>query len=352
MFKKNFKLGLFAFNASSGSTITNHKKKWKANTDEIIKLVKDADECGLDFLLPVARWSDWGGRSRPHKNTFETLSLTSALSMITKKIYLFSTIHANYIHPIIAAKALTSISKFSNNRIGMNFVCGWNKEEYEMFNIDFNLSSSDRYKYGEEWLKIFNKLIDPKIDKFSFKGKYFKIKNGQIFPKVLNKNFVKISAAFSKDGRKFAGKHFDVLLTMFNSLDTLKKTNEQLKNKSKNKIQIFNPVHLIVKKSKTEAEEFYHEYSSKNQDTKAVDNFINNLQWSNKKILASYLKQLKQRVSGSLGSFTIIGDKKSALEQINSIYKSKTDGIAMTFFDYSKDFKYFRKNLLNEIRKF
>ena len=25
----------------------------------------------------------------------------------------------------------------------MNFVCGWNKEEYEMFNIDFNLSSSD-----------------------------------------------------------------------------------------------------------------------------------------------------------------------------------------------------------------
>ena len=65
----------------------------------------------------------------------------------------------------------------------MNFVCGWNKEEYEMFNIDFNLSSSDRYKYGEEWLKIFNKLIDPKIDKFSFKGKYFKIKNGQIFPK-------------------------------------------------------------------------------------------------------------------------------------------------------------------------
>ena len=139
---------------------------------------------------------------------------------------------------------------------------------------------------------------------------------------------------------------------MFNSLDTLKKTNEELKIKSKNKIQIFNPVHLIVKKSKNEAEEFYHEYSSNNQDTKAVDNFINNLQWSNKKILASYLKQLKQRISGSLGSYTIIGDKKSALEQINSIYKSKTDGIAMTFFDYSTDFKYFKRNLLHKIRKF
>ena len=61
---------------------------------------------------------------------------------------------------------------------------------------------------------------------------------------------------------------------------------------------------------------------------------------------------MKQRVSGSLGSFTIIGDKKSALEQINSIFKSKTDGIAMTFFDYSKDFRYFKKNLLPKIRKF
>ena len=44
MSKKKFKLGLFAFNASSGSTITNHKKKWRANTDKIIKLAKEADE--------------------------------------------------------------------------------------------------------------------------------------------------------------------------------------------------------------------------------------------------------------------------------------------------------------------
>ena len=352
MLLNKFNVGLFAFNASSGATLTKSKNRWKAETKQIINLAKMADDCKLDFLLPVARWSDWGGETSPHKNTFETLSLASALSQITKKIFLFSTIHANYIHPIIAAKALTSISRFSKNRIGMNFVCGWNKEEYEMFNINFNLSSSDRYKYGEEWLKIFNKLNDPDIDKFSFNGNYFKIKNGQNFPKVLNKKFVKISAAFSKDGRKFAKKHFDILLTMFNSLDTLKRVNEELKNNSKRKIKIYNPVHIIVKKTKTEADEFYEEYSNKNQDVKAVDNFVRNLQWSNKKILASYLNQIKQRVSGSLGSYTIIGDKKSVLEQINTIYKSKTDGLAITFFDYSKDFKFFKKNLLNKIRKF
>ena len=50
---KKFKLGLFAFNASSGSTITNHKEKWEAKTDQIIKFAKEADNCGLDFLYQL-----------------------------------------------------------------------------------------------------------------------------------------------------------------------------------------------------------------------------------------------------------------------------------------------------------
>ena len=45
MFKNNFKLGLFAFNASSGSTITTSTKRWNADTDEVINLAKEADKC-------------------------------------------------------------------------------------------------------------------------------------------------------------------------------------------------------------------------------------------------------------------------------------------------------------------
>ena len=72
-------------------------------------------------------------------------------------------------------------------------------------------------------------------------------------------------------------------------------------------------------------------YSQNKQDFRSVNNFISNLAWAKKDILASYLKQVKKQVAGSLGGFTIIGNKKDVAEQINEIYKSKTSGIALTF---------------------
>lgn len=62
-------------------------------------------------------------------------------------------------------------------------------------------------------------------------------------------------------------------------------------------------------------------------------------------------KRMKQRVSSSFGSYAIISYKKSVLEHIKTIYRSKTDDLVMTFFDYSKDFKFFKNYLLNKIRK-
>ena len=75
MNKNKFKIGLFAFNASGGVTLTKNKQKWSAAWKDIKKISIDADNFGMDFLLPVARWNDWGGVDRPHKNTFETLTM-------------------------------------------------------------------------------------------------------------------------------------------------------------------------------------------------------------------------------------------------------------------------------------
>ena len=354
--KKGFNLGFFAFNSSSGSTLTLHTERWKINADKVIRLVKSAEKAGINFLLPVARWNDWGGNTRPHKESYEALSLISCLSSITKKIYLFSTIHTNYIHPIFAARSIVTANHFSNNRVGINIVSGWNKSEYDMFNIKNYSSSDERYKQAAEWLKIFNKLIDPKIDKFNFAGQYFKIKNAQCFPKIIEKNsLIKISAAFSEEGRKFATKHFDILFTMFNSIEKLKETNKKIiqnSGKNKKKIKIFSPVHIICRNSYSEAKDFYDFYSQKKQDRGAVNNFIKNLEWSKKHTLAAFMKQIKQRIAGSLGAFTLIGTPKQIIDQLNHIYKCNTNGVALTFFDFEKDFSYFEKKVLPVVKKF
>ena len=44
-----------------------------------------------------------------------------------------STLHVLNIHPVLAAKALTTIDHISNGRLALNIVTGWFKEENEMF---------------------------------------------------------------------------------------------------------------------------------------------------------------------------------------------------------------------------
>ncbi len=353
---KKFKIGLFAFNASSGVTLTKDRNRWSPNWQNIKKISLDSEKMGLDFLLPIARWNDWGGETRPHKNAYETFALMSSIAAITKNIYLFSTVHTAFVHPIFAARATSTINNISNGRFGINVVCGWNKSEYEMFNVGKKISSVNRYKFGDEWLKIYLKLLDKKSDKISYNGKFIQVKNAQCYPKMINeKSFFKISAGFSKDGREFAAKKFDILLTMFSKIENLKKNNQDIINlgkKNKKKIKIFSPIHIVCKNSKNEANEFYEKYSQKNQDIKSVNNFIGNLAWAKKDILASYLRQVKKQVAGSLGGYTIIGNKADVIEQLNEIYKSNTSGVALTFFDYNKDLNFFGKHIIKKIRTF
>lgn len=356
MFKKKFNLGLFAFNASNGVTITKSQKRWQPNWKKIRNICAIAEKNKFDFLLPVARWNDWGGETRPHKDTFETFSLMSAIAGITKKIYVFSTVHTSFVNPVFAARATTTIDNISNGRFGVNVVCGWNKSEYKMFNVNSKYSSADRYRYGKEWLTIFKKLINKKSDKVSFKGNLLKVENAQCFPKILDeKKFLTISAAFSEKGREFATKNCDILLTMFSNLDTLKRNNNNMIKQAKkfnNKIKIFSPIHIVCRNNRNEALDFYEEYSNKNQDKSAVNNFISNLEWSKKKMLAAYLKQIKQTVSGSLGGYTIVGNPQDVIEKLNIIKKSKISGAALTFFDYEKDLSFFVKKILPTVRKF
>ncbi len=353
--KKNFSIGLFAFNASSGVTLTKQRNRWNPNFDLIKKVAIVCEKNKFDFLLPIARWNDWSGDTNPHRNTYETISLMSSLASITKNIKIYSTIHLPFTNPIFAARASVTMNHISNGRFGLNLVCGWNKAEFEMFNVSTKISSINRYQYAEEWLRAYKKLIYSN-KKINFNGKFIKFKNGQCFPKLLNGTKINfISAAFSDNGRKFATKNCDILFTMFSKLETLKKNNKILRleaKKQNKKVLIYSPIHIICKKSRIEAEDFYQKYSKKNADLKAVDNFISNLAWAKKDKLSLYLKQVKQKVAGSLGHYTIIGNSNDCIEQLEQIYKSDINGIALTFYDCLNDTKNFCNKVLPKVRKF
>jgi len=80
------KLGLFGANCSSGRAVTLVPERWSGSWDDTLKLTKMADEAGIDFMLPVARWKGYGGDTDYMGTTLETLTWASGLLAATKRL--------------------------------------------------------------------------------------------------------------------------------------------------------------------------------------------------------------------------------------------------------------------------
>tara|TARA_Y100000389_G_C17454382_1_gene517057 strand:- start:917 stop:1972 length:1056 start_codon:yes stop_codon:yes gene_type:complete len=344
-----FDIGLFGINSSSGLSLTKHKSRWKADWNEITKLVKYVDKNNFDFILPLSKWKGWGGDTDPNKLSYETLSFASLLLPLTKKILFYSTIHVPFVHPVFAAKAVSTILAAYPKRYGVNLVCGGNESEYQMFYKLNKKFFPEKYGYGTEWAKIFKNLINTN-KKINLNGKFFNIKDADLLSKNINK-LPLISAAYSNEGRKFAIKNCNILFSTFDNFERTKKINEELILNSKKqgkKIKLYTPIHIICRDSEKEANEFHHQYSEVDQDKKAVNNFIKNVAIANKKTLFKIMKSKSSTIASSAGSKIIKGNPKQVCEQLRELKSAKFSGAAFSFVNYLKEIKYFKENVLNK----
>ena len=131
-----FKLGVFSTNADGGLAITTVPERWRARWDDNLNAVGIADRAGLEFVLPIARWRGFGGKTHVREWSFETFTWAAGLASATQQIGLFMTVHVPLVHPVYAAKALATVDHISHGRAGLNIVCGWNPDEFAMFGVD------------------------------------------------------------------------------------------------------------------------------------------------------------------------------------------------------------------------
>src|SRR6201987_2146111 len=125
------KIGLFGPNCSSGRAVTRVPERWSGSWPDNLRLARMADEAGIDFLLPIARWKGYGGDNDYPGAPWETLTGASGLLASTKRITVFGTVHAPLFNPIIAAKEFVTADHIGEGRFGLNLVVGWNEEEFQ-----------------------------------------------------------------------------------------------------------------------------------------------------------------------------------------------------------------------------
>ena len=56
-------------------------------------------------------------------------------------------------NPIVDAKQMATVDLLSQGRFGLNLVCGWNQDEFEMFGTE-QREHDERYAFGEDWLTV------------------------------------------------------------------------------------------------------------------------------------------------------------------------------------------------------
>jgi len=340
------KLGVFAANAAGGLALTTLPERWEGKWEDILQVAQIADRAGIEFLLPLARWLGFGGETNSRLHCFESLTHSAALAAATENIAIFSTVHTPFVHPVFAAKSISTIDHVSGGRAGLNIVCGWNEPEYAVFGIE---KLNDVYSLGYEWHEIFSRIVTGE-GPFDFAGEYFDLKGVIGQPSTLQQpGPIILSAAFSPTGRDFAARTSDYIFTVFDDFESGATHMADIQNRAlkvSREIKACTACHVVCRDTQSEAEDYYESFAVTNEDKIAVDRHMTlKKENSNSHDPAAY-ELYRKRFAAGAGSFPLVGSPQTIVDDMQKLHEIGFSGIAASFVNYLEELPYFIEKVL------
>jgi FMNH2-dependent dimethyl sulfone monooxygenase len=353
--RNRLKIGLFGANCFSGRAVTLVPERWSASWPDNIALARLADDAGIDFLLPIARWKSYGTRGDYQAATFETITWATGLLAATSRITVFGTVHAPLFHPVMAAKQMVTADHVGNGRFGLNLVVGWNEGEFDMFGVR-QREHDDRYAYAQEWLDVVKDLWSPRDD-FDFAGRYFDLKGVRAQPKPLGGARPAImNAGASPVGRAFAIRNCDAFFTNAMGL-TLQQQGEVVKTAQAEartfgrELDVYTVGVITCRAAQREAED-YHRYSVVEQaDWASVDDILAAKHITPDKMSAEEFQKTRQIQANGMGGLPIVGTPDRVAEQLADLARAGLRGIGVSFVNYLAELPYFCAEVLPRLQR-
>ena len=358
-----FKLGVFSANCDGGLTMSLAPDRWKAEWDDIAAMTRIADEAGLEFILPVAKWRGYQGKANIYGKSFETMTHGAALAAITKQIAIFSTIHVPLVTPAFAAKAIATIDHVSHGRAGLNIVCGWNQEEFDLHGV--TIDQDRRYDHGIEWFQVWSRLLAGGPE-FDWDGEFFKLRRLQTDPLSLQRPWPAVmSAGFSPKGRDFAAQAADILFTNMTDLDQapalLANIQEHAARFGRQKLPLFTMSHIVCRSTRDEADAFYHYFAEEMADDAGQDFYWRNrgatVKDSGGKALERprenrFMRATGRRYAGAYpGVYPLVGTPDDIAEEMVRMSAAGLAGTSVAFLDYLKEIPFFVQEVLPRLER-
>ena len=187
-----------------------------------------AEELGLGFVIALAAWRGFGGKTGHSDVTLEAMSTMAGFAEATSRIRLFGTMHTMAFHPAVAAKILATIDQISDGRIGINLVAGSNPVDHGQMGIWPDVPHDELYEIAAEWITVAKRLWTE--DRVDFEGQYYRLVDCLSNPKPVQRPHPPIICAATSDrGLTFTMRHCTASLVNGTDLDDLKRNGRRAK---------------------------------------------------------------------------------------------------------------------------
>lgn len=345
----DLKLGLFSANCSSGMAVTKIEDRWEATWDDNLRLARLADEVGIDFMLPIARWIGYGGTTNFHEGVLDPVALAAGLLAETKRVFVFATLHTAFNHPVVSAKSMATVDQIGKGRAGLNIVAGWNKPEYDAMGIDLPQDHDSRYAFAQEWWEIVKRLwTEP--GRYDIDGRFWQLQGVESNPKPYDSLPPILNAGSSKQGRDFAARNSNVVFTVVSGpedgAEVVKRVKATARDTYGREVGVFTPAYCVCRETRDEAAEFHRWYAEEHADWDAVDNLMSLQGLHAQSFTPEMLAMFRGRFAAGHGVCPLIGTPDDVAAEIKRFHDAGFDGMTVSFVDYVGELEQFAAEVL------
>jgi alkanesulfonate monooxygenase SsuD/methylene tetrahydromethanopterin reductase-like flavin-dependent oxidoreductase (luciferase family) len=329
------KLGVFALNAEI-NVMTTAPEKFNPTWSNGLAVAEIADRAGYEALVPYARWGSWGPDAHHYTaRAFENLTWAAGIAAKTRHACVMSTIQVMTVHPILAAKAMTTIDHVSNGRFALNLVVG-NAMENAMFGAPA-IPHDASYDYAEEWITVVKRLwSDPST--FDYRGRYVSVTGAMSQPKPIQRPAPALmNAARSDKGQEFVARHCDIAFVRGSDSASLEQRSaayrRQAREVSGRDIQIWCNCFVVQRESKAAAEKYLDRVVEEYGDDGYLDTFIRIQNPSVERLPPAQRDAMRRNLKRVVGGEQLLGNSRDIADSIRMLSASGIDGILLNWVD-------------------
>jgi FMNH2-dependent dimethyl sulfone monooxygenase len=345
------KLGVMAFNCSHGSTITTVPEAWSLDWDSTLEVAREVDRSGMEAILPVGRWRGYGGPSDFNGAAYESFTWASALGASTSYVTVLATCHVPLVHPLMVAKMSSTIDHVTRGRFALNIVCGWFKNEFDMFGAVMR-PHDDRYKFAGEWLD-FLKQAWTHADEFDFKSDSFDAKAVWSQPKPLQKPHPPVmNAGGSPAAQDFTTRNCDMNFVHLKdraNLETGRREIAKLKERARlhdNQTRIWVHVYVVCRETEKEAKDYLHHYVYDKGDWDAATNLLRIFGVQSESYDPKTLEHHKAHFIAGHGGYPLVGTAEQIADELGKLADIGVDGCLISWVDYKNELRQWNAQVL------